>query len=80
MLQGYRVRNKCSIFSFNLVVIYRPLENLQFLQSVRPLNKLFCLQVNEHLKDIMEQEQKLKEHHSAESAGGQKVGVRVKML
>ncbi|XP_052658166.1 calmodulin-regulated spectrin-associated protein 2 isoform X2 [Harpia harpyja] len=28
--------------------------------------------VNEHLKDIMEQEQKLKEHHSAESAGGQK--------
>uniref|UniRef100_A0A8B9ZDH5 Calmodulin regulated spectrin associated protein family member 2 n=1 Tax=Buteo japonicus TaxID=224669 RepID=A0A8B9ZDH5_9AVES len=30
--------------------------------------------VNEHLKDIMEQEQKLKEHHSAESAGGQKVG------
>ncbi|KAM6327088.1 calmodulin-regulated spectrin-associated protein 2 isoform 2-T2 [Podargus strigoides] len=28
--------------------------------------------VNEHLKDIMEHEQKLKEHHSAESAGGQK--------
>ncbi|XP_062436935.1 calmodulin-regulated spectrin-associated protein 2 isoform X1 [Rhea pennata] len=28
--------------------------------------------VNEHLKDIMEQEQKLKEHHTAESAGGQK--------
>ncbi|XP_032856379.1 calmodulin-regulated spectrin-associated protein 2 isoform X1 [Tyto alba] len=28
--------------------------------------------VNEHLKDIMEQEQKLKEHHSAESVGGQK--------
>ncbi|NXN91295.1 CAMP2 protein, partial [Rhinopomastus cyanomelas] len=28
--------------------------------------------VNEHLKDIMEQEQKLKENHSAESAGGQK--------
>ncbi|NXR47405.1 CAMP2 protein, partial [Hippolais icterina] len=28
--------------------------------------------VNEHLKDIMEQEQKLKEHHSAESTGGQK--------
>ncbi|NWX14830.1 CAMP2 protein, partial [Aegotheles bennettii] len=28
--------------------------------------------VNEHLKDIMEQEQKLKEHHGAESAGGQK--------
>ncbi|NWZ77909.1 CAMP2 protein, partial [Poecile atricapillus] len=28
--------------------------------------------VNEHLKDIMEQEQKLKEHHSAESAGSQK--------
>ncbi|NXH72152.1 CAMP2 protein, partial [Hydrobates tethys] len=28
--------------------------------------------VNEHLKDIMEQEQKLKEHHSAETAGGQK--------
>ncbi|NXJ21393.1 CAMP2 protein, partial [Dicrurus megarhynchus] len=28
--------------------------------------------VNEHLKDIMEQEQKLKEHHSVESAGGQK--------
>ncbi|NXI57234.1 CAMP2 protein, partial [Chloroceryle aenea] len=28
--------------------------------------------VNEHLKDIMEQEQKLKEHHSTESAGGQK--------
>ncbi|XP_049663075.1 calmodulin-regulated spectrin-associated protein 2 isoform X3 [Accipiter gentilis] len=32
--------------------------------------------VNEHLKDIMEQEQKLKEHHSAESAGGQKVRYR----
>ncbi|XP_075384913.1 calmodulin-regulated spectrin-associated protein 2 isoform X2 [Tenrec ecaudatus] len=28
--------------------------------------------VNEHLKDIMEQEQKLKEHHTVESAGGQK--------
>ncbi|NWH77351.1 CAMP2 protein, partial [Piaya cayana] len=28
--------------------------------------------VNDHLKDIMEQEQKLKEHHSTESAGGQK--------
>ncbi|NXU59424.1 CAMP2 protein, partial [Turnix velox] len=28
--------------------------------------------VNEHLKDIMEQEQKLKEHHSGESTGGQK--------
>ncbi|NXP08153.1 CAMP2 protein, partial [Thinocorus orbignyianus] len=28
--------------------------------------------VNEHLKDIMEQEQKHKDHHSAESAGGQK--------
>ncbi|KAM9542556.1 calmodulin-regulated spectrin-associated protein 2 isoform 2-T2 [Guaruba guarouba] len=28
--------------------------------------------VNEHLKDIMEQEQKLKEHHGAESAGVQK--------
>ncbi|XP_039928513.1 calmodulin-regulated spectrin-associated protein 2 isoform X3 [Hirundo rustica] len=32
--------------------------------------------VNEHLKDIMEQEQKLKEHHSAESAGGQKARYR----
>ncbi|KAL8178218.1 UNVERIFIED_CONTAM: Calmodulin-regulated spectrin-associated protein 2 [Gekko kuhli] len=28
--------------------------------------------VNEHLKDIMEQEQKLKEHHSVETPGGQK--------
>uniref|UniRef100_A0A8C6YY41 Calmodulin regulated spectrin associated protein family member 2 n=1 Tax=Nothoprocta perdicaria TaxID=30464 RepID=A0A8C6YY41_NOTPE len=28
--------------------------------------------VNEHLKDIMDQEQKLKEHHGAEAAGGQK--------
>ncbi|KFO72404.1 Calmodulin-regulated spectrin-associated protein 2 [Cuculus canorus] len=28
--------------------------------------------VNGHLKDIMEQEQRLKEHHSTESAGGQK--------
>ncbi|KAM6327092.1 calmodulin-regulated spectrin-associated protein 2 isoform 6-T6 [Podargus strigoides] len=32
--------------------------------------------VNEHLKDIMEHEQKLKEHHSAESAGGQKARYR----
>ncbi|XP_062436939.1 calmodulin-regulated spectrin-associated protein 2 isoform X4 [Rhea pennata] len=32
--------------------------------------------VNEHLKDIMEQEQKLKEHHTAESAGGQKARYR----
>lgn len=29
--------------------------------------------VNEHLKDIMEQEQKLKEHHTVEAPGGQKV-------
>ncbi|XP_036296067.1 calmodulin-regulated spectrin-associated protein 2 isoform X1 [Pipistrellus kuhlii] len=28
--------------------------------------------VNEHLKDILEQEQKLREHHSAEAPGGQK--------
>ncbi|XP_050817312.1 calmodulin-regulated spectrin-associated protein 2 isoform X2 [Gopherus flavomarginatus] len=28
--------------------------------------------VNEHLKDILEQEQKLKEHHSVETPGGQK--------
>ncbi|XP_020640328.3 calmodulin-regulated spectrin-associated protein 2 isoform X1 [Pogona vitticeps] len=28
--------------------------------------------VNEHLKDIMEQEQKLKEHHNVETPGGQK--------
>ncbi|KAL1775305.1 calmodulin-regulated spectrin-associated protein 2 isoform X2 [Sigmodon hispidus] len=28
--------------------------------------------VNEHLKDIMEQEQKSKEHHTAEAPGGQK--------
>ncbi|XP_074858376.1 calmodulin-regulated spectrin-associated protein 2 isoform X1 [Carettochelys insculpta] len=28
--------------------------------------------VNEHLKDIMEQEQKLKEHHGVETPGGQK--------
>uniref|UniRef100_A0A8D1LRX4 Calmodulin regulated spectrin associated protein family member 2 n=1 Tax=Sus scrofa TaxID=9823 RepID=A0A8D1LRX4_PIG len=28
--------------------------------------------VNEHLKDIMEQEQKLKEHHTVEAPGGQK--------
>lgn len=32
-----------------------------------------CFKVNEHLKDIMEQEQKLKEHHTAEAPGGQKV-------
>ncbi|XP_061201988.1 calmodulin-regulated spectrin-associated protein 2 isoform X4 [Neopsephotus bourkii] len=32
--------------------------------------------VNEHLKDIMEQEQKLKEHHGAESAGVQKARYR----
>lgn len=29
--------------------------------------------VNEHLKDIMEQEQKLKDHHAVETLGGQKV-------
>lgn len=29
--------------------------------------------VNEHLKDIMEQEQKLKDHHAVETPGGQKV-------
>ncbi|XP_028344063.1 calmodulin-regulated spectrin-associated protein 2 isoform X2 [Physeter macrocephalus] len=28
--------------------------------------------VNEHLKDIMEQEQKLKDHHTVEASGGQK--------
>ncbi|KAH0618347.1 hypothetical protein JD844_017459 [Phrynosoma platyrhinos] len=32
--------------------------------------------VNEHLKDIMEQEQKLKEHHSVEPPGGQKARYR----
>ncbi|XP_042321091.1 calmodulin-regulated spectrin-associated protein 2 isoform X2 [Sceloporus undulatus] len=32
--------------------------------------------VNEHLKDIMEQEQKLKEHHSVETPGGQKARYR----
>ena len=31
--------------------------------------------VNEHLKDIMEQEQKLKDHHTVEASGGQKVHV-----
>ena len=36
----------------------------------------FCVfKVNEHLKDIMEQEQKLKEHHTVEAPGGQKVRV-----
>lgn len=34
-----------------------------------------CFKVNEHLKDIMEQEQKLKEHHTAEAPGGQKVSI-----
>ncbi|ELK24924.1 Calmodulin-regulated spectrin-associated protein 2 [Myotis davidii] len=29
--------------------------------------------VNEHLKDILEQEQKLKEHHTVEAPGGQKL-------
>ncbi|KAH0520072.1 Calmodulin-regulated spectrin-associated protein 2 [Microtus ochrogaster] len=32
--------------------------------------------VNEHLKDIMEQEQKSKEHHTAEAPGGQKARYR----
>ncbi|XP_032955356.1 calmodulin-regulated spectrin-associated protein 2 isoform X3 [Rhinolophus ferrumequinum] len=32
--------------------------------------------VNEHLKDIMEQEQKLKEHHTVETPGGQKARYR----
>uniref|UniRef100_A0A5F8HIU6 Calmodulin regulated spectrin associated protein family member 2 n=1 Tax=Monodelphis domestica TaxID=13616 RepID=A0A5F8HIU6_MONDO len=32
--------------------------------------------VNEHLKDIMEQEQKLKEHHIIETPGGQKARYR----
>ncbi|XP_067394411.1 calmodulin-regulated spectrin-associated protein 2 isoform X3 [Emydura macquarii macquarii] len=32
--------------------------------------------VNEHLKDIMEQEQKLKEHHGVETPGGQKARYR----
>lgn len=34
--------------------------------------------VNEHLKDIMEQEQKSKEHHTAEAPGGQKVHTAVR--
>lgn len=34
--------------------------------------------VNEHLKDIMEQEQKLKEHHTVETPGGQKVDIAKK--
>ncbi|XP_023986426.1 calmodulin-regulated spectrin-associated protein 2 isoform X5 [Physeter macrocephalus] len=32
--------------------------------------------VNEHLKDIMEQEQKLKDHHTVEASGGQKARYR----
>ncbi|XP_055274922.1 calmodulin-regulated spectrin-associated protein 2 isoform X1 [Moschus berezovskii] len=32
--------------------------------------------VNEHLKDIMEQEQKLKDHHAVETPGGQKARYR----
>ncbi|XP_075792788.1 calmodulin-regulated spectrin-associated protein 2 isoform X2 [Pelodiscus sinensis] len=32
--------------------------------------------INEHLKDIMEQEQKLKEHHGIETPGGQKARYR----
>ncbi|XP_059533297.1 calmodulin-regulated spectrin-associated protein 2 isoform X2 [Myotis daubentonii] len=32
--------------------------------------------VNEHLKDILEQEQKLKEHHTVEAPGGQKARYR----
>ena len=35
--------------------------------------------VNEHLKDIMEQEQKLKEHHTVEAPGGQKVYISKKI-
>lgn len=36
---------------------------------------MFVFKVNEHLKDIIEQEQKLKAHHPAEVPGGQKVCV-----
>eukprot|EP00069_Balaena_mysticetus_P010671 bmy_20762T0 len=36
----------------------------------------FYFKVNEHLKDIMEQEQKLKDHHTVEASGGQKARYR----
>lgn len=36
---------------------------------------LLYFKVNEHLKDIMEQTQKLKDHHTVEASGGQKVHV-----
>ncbi|XP_075844219.1 calmodulin-regulated spectrin-associated protein 2 isoform X5 [Microtus pennsylvanicus] len=42
------------------------------LVTERDLHKKPIQMVNEHLKDIMEQEQKSKEHHTAEAAGGQK--------
>lgn len=38
----------------------------------------FVFKVNEHLKDILEQEQKLKEHHTVEAPGGQKVRFALK--
>lgn len=39
---------------------------------------IYIFKVNEHLKDIMEQEQKSKEHHTAEAPGGQKVHTAVR--
>ncbi|XP_029394093.1 calmodulin-regulated spectrin-associated protein 2 isoform X5 [Mus pahari] len=42
------------------------------LVTERDLHKKPIQMVNEHLKDIMEQEQKSKEHHPAEAPGGQK--------
>uniref|UniRef100_A0A8D1I9Z4 Calmodulin regulated spectrin associated protein family member 2 n=1 Tax=Sus scrofa TaxID=9823 RepID=A0A8D1I9Z4_PIG len=42
------------------------------LVTERDLHKKPIQMVNEHLKDIMEQEQKLKEHHTVEAPGGQK--------
>lgn len=41
------------------------------------INFFLYFKVNEHLKDIMEQEQKSKEHHTAEAPGGQKVHTAV---
>ncbi|XP_064450100.1 calmodulin-regulated spectrin-associated protein 2 isoform X3 [Mirounga angustirostris] len=46
------------------------------LVTERDLHKKPIQMVNEHLKDIMEQEQKLKEHHTVEAPGGQKARYR----
>ncbi|XP_059982648.1 calmodulin-regulated spectrin-associated protein 2 isoform X3 [Lagenorhynchus albirostris] len=46
------------------------------LVTERDLHKKPIQMVNEHLKDIMEQTQKLKDHHTVEASGGQKARYR----